>query len=100
MLLDGIAALAMSFDLQSGRGWMLLGGLAGIAVGILTFVYPGVTATTLVYLVGAWAIITGIFGIGAAIEYRKVISNEWSVALRGVVSVVLGLVLSLRRTPG
>ena len=93
MLLDGIAAIAMSVDLPSGRGWMLLGGLAGIAVGILTFVYPGVTATTLVYLVGAWAIITGIFEIGAAIEYRKVISNEWSVALRGVVSVVLGLVL-------
>ncbi len=59
-LLDGVVALALSFDVSRGRGWVLLSGIAGIAAGILTFIYPSATEVALVYIVAAWAIITGI----------------------------------------
>jgi len=92
-LLDGVVALAMSFDVNRGRGWVLLSGIAGIAAGILTFIYPSATAVALVYIVAAWAIITGIFEIIAALEWRQVLSDMWMLGLAGVLSIILGVLL-------
>ena len=93
MLLDGIAALGFAFDVNRGRGWLILSGIAGIAAGILTFFYPSATAVALVYIVAAWAIITGIFEILAAIEWRQVLSDAWMLGLGGVLSIILGVLL-------
>jgi len=92
-LLDGVVALALSFDVSRGRGWLLLSGIAGIAAGILTFIYPSATAVALVYIVAAWAIITGIFEIAAAFEWRQVLSDMWMLGLAGVLSIILGVLL-------
>ena len=92
-LLDGVIALAMAFDVSRGRGWVLLSGIAGIAAGILTFMYPSTTAVALVYIVAAWAIITGIFEIAAAFEWRQVLSDMWMLDLAGVLSIILGVLL-------
>ena len=91
-LLDGVVALALSFDVSRGRGW-LLSGIAGIAAGILTFLYPSATAVALVYIVAAWAILTGIFEIVAAFEWRQVLSDMWMLGLAGVLSIILGVLL-------
>ena len=92
-LLDGVVALAMSFDVSRGRGWLILSGIAGIAAGILTFLYPSATAVVLLYIVAAWAIITGIFEIAAALEWRQVLSDMWMLGLAGVLSIILGVLL-------
>jgi uncharacterized membrane protein HdeD (DUF308 family) len=47
----------------------------------------------LVYFIAAWALITGIFEIVAAIRLRKAIEGEWMMVLSGVASIVLGLFL-------
>src|SRR5512138_884613 len=75
LLLSGVVTLAMSFDASRGRGWLSLSGIASIAAGILTFFYPSATAVALVYIVAAWAILTGIFEIAAAFEWRQVFSD-------------------------
>jgi uncharacterized membrane protein HdeD (DUF308 family) len=92
-LLDGVIALALAFDVSRGRGWVVLSGIAGIAAGILTFMYPSTTAVALVYIVAAWAIITGIFEIVAAFEWRQVLSDMWMLGLAGVLSIILGVLL-------
>ena len=92
-LLDGIVALALAFDVSRGRGWLILSGIAGIAAGILTFLYPSATAVALVYIVAAWAILTGIFEIVAAFEWRQVLSDMWMLGLGGVLSIILGVLL-------
>ena len=92
-LLDGVVALALAFDSSRARGWLVLSGIAGIAAGILTFVYPSITAVALVYIVAAWAIITGIFEIAAAFEWRQVFSDTWMLGLAGVLSIILGVLL-------
>lgn len=92
-LLNGIITLAMSFDVSRGRGWVLLSGIAGIAVGILTFIYPITTAVVLIYFVAAWAIITGILEIAGAFEWRQVLSGMWMLGLAGVFSIILGVLL-------
>jgi uncharacterized membrane protein HdeD (DUF308 family) len=93
MLVDGIVALGFAFDVRRGRGWMILSGIASIAAGILTFIYPSATAMALVYIVAAWAIVTGIFELVAAIEWRQILPDAWMLGLGGVISIILGVLL-------
>ena len=67
--------------------------MSGIAAGVMTFLWPVVTAFVLVIFIGAWAIVTGLFEIVAAIRLRKVITGEWLLALSGVLSVAFGVLV-------
>jgi uncharacterized membrane protein HdeD (DUF308 family) len=95
-LVDGIASLIAAI---TGRGataprwWLAIVGLAGIAAGLLTFFWPGLTALVLLYFIAGWAIAMGVFQIIGAIQLRKEIDNEWLLILSGVVSVLFGILL-------
>jgi len=98
-LVDGVFALLAAVRAAEAheRWWLfVLEGLAGIAAGLLTFMWPGITALALLYLIAWWAVITGIFEIAAAIRLRKEISGEWALGLGGAASVIFGLVLLFR----
>ena len=95
-LVDGIFNIAagITFHKYFERWWaVLLEGLAGIVLGFLTFFWPGITALALLFLIAAWAIVTGIFEIVAAIQFRRVILGEWVMILIGLLSIVLGILL-------
>jgi len=95
-LVDGVLALvaAIRGGASGARWWgMLIEGILGIATGIITFVWPGLTALVLLYVIAAWAIIIGVFEIIAAIRLRKEIEGEWLLGLRGVLAIVFGVVL-------
>jgi uncharacterized membrane protein HdeD (DUF308 family) len=87
---------------QEYQNWwvLLLAGLAGIVVGVLTFVSPGVTALGLLYFIAIWAIATGILAIVAAIHLRKEIEGEFWLGLAGFASVVFGVLLVARPGAG
>ncbi len=93
---DGIFAVATGIAARGHfeRWWaILLEGIAGIVIGVLTFFWPNITALVLLYFIAAWAVTTGIFEIVAAIEFRHVISGEWGMILAGLLSVLLGTLL-------
>lgn len=94
VLADGILALIAAFKVRD-RGkpfWSLvIVGLLGVAAGVITFLWPGMTALLLVTFIGAWAFVMGIFEIVAAIRLRKEIEGEWLMILSGVLSVLFGL---------
>jgi uncharacterized membrane protein HdeD (DUF308 family) len=98
-LADGILAVIWSFT-SRGRDsfpWgVFLAGLAAIVAGAFAFLWPGLTALALLYLIAAWAIVRGIFGIIAAFHLRKEIQHEWLLGLSGLVSIILGLLLLAR----
>ena len=96
-LVDGVFNIIAAV---SGRGgerswwWLLIEGLVSVAAGLVAFFMPRLTALTLVYVIAAWAIITGVLEIAAAIRLRKTISNEWWLVLSGVLSIVFGGVIT------
>jgi len=100
---DGILNVGNAF---AGRhvhdDWwvLLLVGLTGIGVGLLTFYNPQATALALVFYVAIWAIATGLLQIAAAIRLRKQISGELWLILAGLASVVFGVLLITRPAAG
>ncbi len=96
-LIDGLLAVFAALAHRTGGrwSWSLLEGLVGITVGILTFVWPGATAFSLLYLMAIWAILTGVLEILAAVELRQLISNEWLLLLSGIASVIFGMLVVL-----
>jgi uncharacterized membrane protein HdeD (DUF308 family) len=103
-LVDGILSIASAIFKSevSGMPWwaLVLVGLMGIAAGVVTFAWPGITALVLLYLIAAWAIVSGIFEIIAAVRLRTEIENEWWLALTGIISVIFGLMLMARPGAG
>ena len=73
----------------------VLGGLAGIAVGAVTFLWPHLTALTLVYLIAFWAITTGVFEFVAAIELAGQLDGDWMLGLSGILSIAFGVLVGL-----
>ncbi len=95
-LVDGVLSLIAAFTggvKPAPAWWLVVVGLLGIAAGIVTFMWPGITAILLVVFIGAWALVHGIFEIIGAIQLRKEIDNEWMLILGGVLSVLFGVVV-------
>jgi uncharacterized membrane protein HdeD (DUF308 family) len=100
-LVDGVFALVAGVRREEGRNWwMILGGLAGIFIGIVTPFMPGMTALLLVLFVGWWALITGALQLGAALAARAGTPVRWLLALDGVLSIALGGLIVLLPGPG
>ena len=94
VLWDGIFALVAAFRTEGNRRWpLILEGLVGIVVGLIAFIWTDVATLSLLLLIGAWAVITGIFEIIAAIRLREEIEGEWLLLLSGVLSVLFGIAL-------
>jgi uncharacterized membrane protein HdeD (DUF308 family) len=97
-LADGVLAIVSAIRRRgsSDHWWvLLLEGLASVAVGVLTILVPGITALTLLYVYAAWALVTGVLEIVAAIRLRQVITGEWLLVLSGVASVAFAVLLIL-----
>jgi uncharacterized membrane protein HdeD (DUF308 family) len=102
-LVNGLLSLILAAKAPKGYpriGSLILGGLLGILAGLLTFVMPGITALGLLMLIAAWAIVTGIMEVVAAIRLRKIIANEWLLILAGIASVAFGVILFLQPAAG
>ena len=95
-LVDGIVAIfaGIASYREFERWWaLLLEGVVGVVIGLLTFFWPNITALVLVYFIASWALITGIFEIVAAIQFRRVITGEWAMILSGLLSIIFGILL-------
>jgi uncharacterized membrane protein HdeD (DUF308 family) len=95
-LVDGIVAVFAGIASRRyfERWWaVLLEGIVGIVIGLLAFFLPNITALVLLYLIAAWALITGILEIVAAIQFRRVITGEWMYIFGGLLSILFGILL-------
>lgn len=92
-IVTGIFSIVAGLSVSGGPRWSLvLGGIAGIAVGALTIAQPNNTALAVVLLVGIYAIATGVGEVMAAYTLGR-LSNTFWLGLSGLISVVFGVLL-------
>lgn len=94
--IDGIVGLTGAFRASRAHerwGALLLEGVVGIIAALITIAWPAITALALIYVIAAWAIVTGVLEIMAAVQLRKYITGEWLLALSGVASIIFGILV-------
>lgn len=95
-IIDGIIAIIVAIGERGFLrrwGWVLFEGILSIIAGLVAIVFPGITALVLLYIVAAWAIVTGMVEIFTAYAIRPFVSQEWPLVLAGMLSVVFGVLL-------
>ncbi|MFP4363920.1 MAG: HdeD family acid-resistance protein [Spirochaetia bacterium] len=101
--LDGLIELVNLFTRaeRTDAWWgLLIRGILELLIGILIFIMPNVTAIVLLYLIAFWAILIGIFELVYAIRIREVVQGEWLLAVSGVLSIAIGILLAVWPIPG
>lgn len=95
-LIDGVTSLVTGIGGRNrDKSWWLeiLEGVVSIIAGIIALVFPVLAAEVLVIIIAAWAIVTGIFEIIAAIRLREQIRGEFWLGLAGLASILFGVIL-------
>ena len=95
-LVDGVFAIVAGVRAAEHheRWWsVLLEGVGSILAGALAFVWPAITAVVLLYVIGFWAIVTGVLKIVSAVRVRRHLPGEVVHGLNGVISVLFGIFL-------
>lgn len=93
-LLDGIFSLIGAWRaVRSQERWgvLVLEGIAGIITAAVTAFWPAITALALVYIIAAWALVTGCLEIAAAVRLRHYVSGEVLLVLSGIASILFGI---------
>jgi uncharacterized membrane protein HdeD (DUF308 family) len=99
VFIDGIMAIVVALqERKSSRFWwiVLLIGIVGIIVGILTFIHPGNVALVIFYLIAAWLIVAGFFSVISALFRAN--GAEWLGIIGGILSVIIGIIFFLHPT--
>ncbi|EPX87698.1 hypothetical protein ruthe_00271 [Rubellimicrobium thermophilum DSM 16684] len=98
---DGVFGLIAAVrNIRKGErwGWLMFSGILGIATGVVVVVSPFVAtlvlATFLWASIAFWSVFSGVLEIAAALRLRKEIKGEVWLILSGLISVVLGVVVT------
>src|SRR5689334_19374190 len=93
--IDGIGALILavsgSHTGPRSRTPLLVAGLVGILAGLVPWLWPTLSATSLLWIVAAWAIARGLFQVIAALELRREIEGAGLMIVSGALSIVFGV---------
>lgn len=91
---SGVFTTWTALSLRSRKqtaGPFLLQGLFGIAVGVIALFWPFLTAGAVILLIAAWALVSGLIEVAAALRLRRELEDEWMLLFSGALSILLGL---------
>jgi uncharacterized membrane protein HdeD (DUF308 family) len=97
-LVDGIFAIVATVRAAETqqRWWpFLIEGIVGILIAAITFYDIRITLAALYFTIAAWAFLTGIFEIVAAVQLRKHIANEIWLIIGGIASIAFSVLMVL-----
>jgi uncharacterized membrane protein HdeD (DUF308 family) len=89
--ISAIIAAARRGRAGSNWGMLFLDGLLGVAVAVFAVLWPASAALAFVWVIAAWAVISGALEIATAIRLRKMIEHEWALGIAGALTVAFGL---------
>lgn len=97
---DGLFGLIAAWRrMQEGERWgvLALSGVMGVLAGIVVVIWPLLATIALALLfwwsLVAWALVTGVLELVAAIRLRREITGEIWLGLSGALSVIFGVLL-------
>jgi uncharacterized membrane protein HdeD (DUF308 family) len=96
-IVDGSITLVpalRSSDRGAQRGLPLAEGAVGLVAGLAALLWPGLTSNGLLYVIAAWATLTGILKVLTVILLRAEVENGWLLAGSGGLSVLFGVLLA------
>ena len=101
-IISGISMVAAALQNREVHGWglSLFEGILWILVGVVALVWPGITALAFLYLIAAWAIITGILELIAPLAYPMSFGRGVLMVLAGLVSIAFGIVIASQPASG
>jgi uncharacterized membrane protein HdeD (DUF308 family) len=76
---------------MKGWYWRLLFGIVLLIFGLIALVFPGLTAETLVIVIGAFLIAAGIFILLGGATGKEMKNERWFAILEGVLSLIIGI---------
>jgi uncharacterized membrane protein HdeD (DUF308 family) len=79
---------------------LMLDGILGIAVAVVAVLWPATAVIAFVWVIAAWAVVTGALEVASAISLRKVIEHEWALGLAGLVTLAFGILMFARPVIG
>ena len=100
---DGVFAIVAAVRAAEAheRWWpFLIGGIIGLIIAAITFYDVGITILALYFTIAAWALLTGIVQIVAAVQLRKHVANEAWLILGGILSILFAVLMWWRPIAG
>ena len=101
-VIGGITAVAAAVRNRDEQGWglLLFEGILGILAGVVALVWPNITALAFLYLLAAWAIITGIMELVAPLAFPMRGGRAALMVLAGLASIVFGILIAAQPSSG
>jgi len=101
-VIGGITAVAAALRNREETGWglLLFEGILGILAGVVALVWPNITALAFLYLLAAWAIITGIMELVAPLAFPMRGGRAALMVLAGLASIVFGILIAAQPSSG
>lgn len=96
MLLGGVLAIIAGLRTAERHGRsmpLFFEGALNILVAVLAAVWPDQTIVAIIYIVGAWALLSGGFLVVAAMRLRTNAPGEWLLGLLGLLAILFGVIL-------
>lgn len=97
-LIDGAITTGLALRLppaQGRRSLLLITGISGLAVGLISVLWPQVTIALLIYLLAAWLVLFGLVAIFHSLALKRQFGPDWPVSKGGIALLVIGLLLVL-----
>jgi uncharacterized membrane protein HdeD (DUF308 family) len=95
MLVDGVFAIVSGVRAARRHerwGLLIVEGIADLVAGGIAIVWPLITVVAFIYLLAAWAIVTGGLAFAAALRLQ-LDHGRWLLAFGGFVSLIWGFML-------
>ncbi len=101
-VIGGITAIVAALRNREESHWglLLFEGILSVLAGVVALVWPGITALAFLFLIAAWAIMTGILEVLAPLSFPMSFGRGLLFVVSGIVSIVFGVLIAAQPASG